>query len=532
MFPWGTLAVGVVGATALALLRGHLTRNGRLAARPGGAAHADHRRWHVRDVSLVLVFVFAALALRLWNLEARVIDNDEPASFGFTGFESWARESDARLHPPLSPLLMSAAFSARALMSDARSVSVVAGILTVVLVFAALRPHGRTTATLAAAFAAFSPAMLHASQLARGYALAAALVLGTHVLLSRALRHGSHAAWIAYTAVGTLSLFTEYVTLVPICVEAVLVLASRSSKRAARLGVVTSLGSMLAISACFVPFALSTFHLGVGGPPRAPDGPWPALRQGLEMFGGAGGAALGAIGVLLPLVVLRAPSSSNAARAAAWRAGVATLCGVALLAVGGLITAMRARYVLPVLPLLIVACAAAASPGAARLAHSGVARTLALARRLGALAMLGAALLFLSHAALLPCYLRQSCAASEIARGTPLSATLAGLQRHPRAPVVVVPSWSIAEPCYRLIHKFPGRDSRRDCPARLCVENDQRAMFGLDADEFDARFPKLRAELGRVFVLVRGQAVAGPPSCSLDGHDESARLYRCEAPEQ
>ena len=567
MFPWETLGVGVAGAVLLAILRTLLSPKAPFIFSP---THKPSR-WDIRDVSLLLLAVFAALALRLWNLESRVIDNDEPASFGWTDLDGWAREHDARLHPPLSPWLMSAAFGLRAILADARSVSVVAGIVVVALVFAALRDRGRTTAALTAFFAAVAPAMLHASQLARGYSLAAAALLATHVLLTRALRHSTERAWLAYTIAGTLALFTEYITLVPIVVEALVVLLAKLTPPRTRMAVLTSLGGMLAISACFVPFALSTFSLGVGGPPRDPDGVWPPLKHGLELFGGAGGAALGGVALLLALSAWwPATATDDQDALVARRASTAALLGLALLVLGGLITAMRARYVLPVFPLLAVACAAAATRVRPRGAKSPADRPVASTRvrpdsapavapgastRVGphsapalapgastrvrahastrVRAVFGGsagAVLFVGHLALLPCYLRQTCAASEIGRGPPLRDTLAVLRADPRAPVVVVPSWAIAEPSYRLIHRFPGPDSRRDCPARLCVEGREpprRAMYGLDADEFLKRFPELRTSLGQPYVLVRGPIQLELEACTRKARDTDATLYRC-----
>jgi hypothetical protein len=279
---------------------------------------------------------------------------------------------------------------------------------------------------------------------------------------------------------------------------------------------------MLAIASFAVPFARSTLALGVGGPTRAPDGPLLPLKHALDLFGGGGGAALGALGLLLLALAWHANPGPSSPR----RASAAVISGLAMLALGGMVTAMRARYVLPVFPLLVVACAAATRAAAAARTRSSLAPHLSV----GAITL--CTLLFVGHAWLLPCTFRQSCAASEIARGVPLSATLGMLSAHPRAPVVVVPSWSIAEPCYRLIHKFPGPDSRRDCPARLCVENEQRAMFGLDASDFPEHFAKLQTQLGRVFVLLRGPEVAGLEACDLDAQEEGARLYRCEAREK
>ncbi len=543
MFPWETLGVGVAGAILLAILRARLSRK---VPRIFSPAH-EPNRWQIQDVSLLLLAVFAALALRLWNLESRVIDNDEPASFGWTDLDGWAREHDARLHPPLPPWLMSVAFGLRAILADARSVSVVAGLVVVALTFAALRERGRITAATAALFVAIAPAMLHASQMARGYSLAAALLMATHVLLTRALRYRTERAWLAYTIAGTTALFTEYITLGPIAAEALVVLLARSSPRNARAAVLTSLGGMLAVSACFVPFALSTFSLGVGGPPRDPDGMWLPLKQGLELFGGAGGAVLGVLALLIALSAWASETTNdrNASLAilAARRAGAAALLGFALLALGGLITAMRARYALPVFPLLVVACSAASTrvrPSGARSpagwpvsstrVRAGAESTRVRARVAEGMAAVGGVALFFSHVALLPCYLRQTCAASEIGRGPPLRDTLTSLHADPRAPVVVVPSWSIAEPSYRLIHRFPGPDSRRDCPARLCVESREeprRAMYGLDADEFPKRFPKLHASLGHSYVLVRGPTQLELPACTLEARDTDATLYRC-----
>lgn len=503
MFPWGTLLVGVAGAGALATLGARLSR----AAKGVPAPAAPRPRLGSRDVALVLALLGVALLLRLWHLESRVLDNDEPASLGLFDLDSWARDDDARLHPPLAGLLLSAAFAARALIGDARGVSTLAGVLTVAWVYLALFPRGRIRALAGGALCAIAPAMLHASQLARGYALAAACLLAAHLALSRALRLGTTRSWLLYLVAGIGCLFTEYVTLGPLCAEALMAFADRRTTRAERIRVTTTVGGVLAVGALFVPFAWSTTLRGVGGPPRSPEGFLPSLMEGLDLVGAGFGVGAGALILIYVAVITLRGSTPPAQR----RAGAAVLAALLLLGVGGLITAMRPRYLLPAFPLLIVATLGAT---ARRDLTAGIAAALVVAQGL-----------------LLPCYLSQGCAASELSRGRVLAATLEAARSHSRLPLVVVPSWAIAEPSYRLLHAFPGPDSRRDCPARLCVsgrtfDGKPRELYGLNEDELATRLGPLRAS-GKLLLLHRGneRRVVG---CAPVAEDPDAALLLCD----
>ena len=121
-FPYWTLGAGLAGAAVLAFSLSWII---------GPRRSEPSERWQPKDALLLLVIIGVALVLRLLFLEARVVDNDEPVSLGLRGLSAWARETDARLHPPLPALLMALASHGTTDLVAARGISVLAGVATV-----------------------------------------------------------------------------------------------------------------------------------------------------------------------------------------------------------------------------------------------------------------------------------------------------------------------------------------------------------------------------------------------------------------
>ncbi|MFO0564345.1 MAG: phospholipid carrier-dependent glycosyltransferase [Polyangiaceae bacterium] len=491
-FPAHTALVGLAAALALTFARVFLRRG----LPPGGLV--ERRPLRASELSVVLVAVGAALVFRLIGLESRPVDNDEPVGLGLDSLSAWAGEADARLHPPLPSLLFTWAGGARDLL-HARSVSALAGIACVPLAYAALRRNSRFAATLAAAWVAVAPALLHPSQLARGYALAAAGVLAQHVCLSKALERGRERWFMLYALCASLALATEWIVVVPVLLDAALAFRAARASTSLRVGIVGALGSALAATSVLAPFAFPTLWLGVGGGPHAPTGIVRAGSEALAAFSGPAAPASALVCAALVLVAWRRGVLSHIeARLASGLVGA-----LAVYLAAALFTAVRARYLLHVVPSFVCVSALAAA-------------------RLGPTARVVGALVVASHAALLPGYYRGAGAGREVSFGRRTPGILELLQSDPRAALAIVPYYSLAEPSWRLLRRFPGADAGHDCPVELCLRA-ERELYGAS----DASLPELRARSPRLWVWVRREDEPALPGCELTLREAGTSLWRC-----
>jgi mannosyltransferase len=271
-----------------------------------------------------------------------------------------------------------------------RSLSAVAGVATVPVVYAAARRiGGRRAAALAALLVAVSPLMVWYSQEARAYALAALLASLT-VLCLAAYERGRRGTWLAgWAAAAALGLATHYFLVFVIAPELVwLWLMARTDRRA-----VAATGVVIAAGGALLPLAISqestghadyiansSLHTTLAQIPKqlligyaSPGQGVTAVLAGLLVLGGA----------VLPLMLV-APVRARARWPLAVSAAAVLVPGV--LALGG-VDFLDGRNLLPALaPLAIAAAvgfdgwsqlaAARRRPGWAR---SGVGAALALA---------------------------------------------------------------------------------------------------------------------------------------------------------
>ena len=481
-FPYWTLGAGLAGAAVLAFSRSWIV---------GPRRSEPSERWQPKDALLLLVIIGVALVLRLLFLEARVVDNDEPVSLGLRGLSAWARETDARLHPPLPALLMALASHGTTDLVAARGISVLAGVATVALAFGVARRHGRFPAVFAAGLLAAMPAALHMSQLARGYALAALFVLAFHAALTRALATDAERWWLATTACAAAAVWSEYIAAVPVALDSLVVfmLVRRDARRA--VGILTStLGGALLCSP-LVPFVLR--FRGVGGGDHPGSGALLALGDAAALLSGAGPRLVGAFALLFALGLSR---DRDGARRSAAIVGALALCML-----GATFTAVRARYVLDVIPLVAVSFA------------------VALTRAPPLLSVVAGSGLLLAHFGLLPAYFAGAPGEVEISTGIPTPRIVAALHHEPRVPVFVTPYWALAEPSWRLERNFPGRTAKVDCPGVLCVHGPRRLLVGA------RRVPEVTSPM---FVWQRGAQQKLPPECRLLLEEAGSSLWRCE----
>ncbi len=490
-FPTWTALSGIAGFLALSVLRQWL------AARSEPAT-AKAARWQMNEIVLLLVAIAIALVLRMYGLGDRPLDNDEPASLGLCSLDVWATDADARLHPPLAALLMGLGAGCRMDVDVGRSVSALAGIATVALVFAIARARaGKHAAFFAALFIAVAPAAIRISQLARGYALLALLVLAAHACLSRALDTGKGRWWFAYSLTIALALATEYIALAPLLADAALAIVVARKRRSALTALVGSFGAGAAASGWMLGFAVPTLTLGVGGPTRAPSGVLSALVD----IAGASSGALPWVVLVLPVGLVIATWDRKSLGAGDARLIASILAIVTVIAVGGALTAMRPRYALHALPMVAIL----ASTAAFRAERGG-----------GFVALLVYAL---SHVALLPGYLTGTSERRELHFAEPIPRLLARVRGDPRPPVVVLPAPALAEVSWRLGRTLPGPDSGTKCPFALCARGEGRRYYGSDD-------PRSLSTLDSTYVIDRGGLDLGPACRKLDG-EADAVLYFC-----
>ncbi|MBX3129211.1 MAG: glycosyltransferase family 39 protein [Polyangiaceae bacterium] len=493
-FPWLTLLVGCVGAALLGWLRT------RWASSPLPAAGGP--RYTERDVLALVLLVLLALGLRLVGLEARVIDNDEPVGLGMRTLGEWISERDARLHPPLPLLAMTWFAGGEVDVVAARQVSVLAGVVSVALAFAIARRVEPRAAALVGLLVATAPAMLHSSQLARGYALLACGLLAAHLALSRALQRARSLDYWAYTLACVLAASAEYLAIAPLVADAAVSLWLVRRDPARRVGVVTAFVGALGVLAFYVPIAASSLSLGIGGGPHSPSGAADALVQSLRMLGGVAGGPGGALLLCAALLSLRFRTALTA------RVVAVVLVTLAVALLGAVVTSVRARYVLHAVPFLLIAL--------------GI---FAVATRLRLL--LGGGLVALNVAAL-PGYYDRSTTLAEVNTGLPLPGLLGIVADDPAAPVIVLPYYAIAEPSWRLARAFPGQDAG-NCPVRLCIlRKRSRPIYGADAGEdLEAVFERAPHS----YVLARRHTrPALPERCVVLGDEGDATLWRCPRP--
>lgn len=233
--------------------------SGRAAASPGGTESLAEARAGLRrrpsPLELVLGLTLAGAVLRFATLDIQSIWLDESATIilvhrGFSGMLSHLASSESS--PPLYYVLVWAwtkVFGAGPI--GFRSLSALAGTLTIPAVYAAGREISPRIGIWAAALAAVNPALYYYSQEARAYALLILFSAVAFALWQRALRapDGRHLALWAGASI--LAVLTHYFAAFLFIPQAV-VLIRRLGWRAARL----SVGAVALAGIALLPLAV------------------------------------------------------------------------------------------------------------------------------------------------------------------------------------------------------------------------------------------------------------------------------------
>jgi uncharacterized membrane protein len=172
--------------------------------------------WKIDDrraVALLSVVLLAALGLRLFHLQERVLWFDEANSLliakaGPAEIVDAVRDD---VHSPFFYLILHYWQFVAGGEAGARLVSVFAGVATVAVIYSmGCAVSGRGAGLLAAAFLAVCPLHVWYSQELRMYALQTLLVTLSFLFMVLALRQQRIALWVGYSVITALSLYAQY----------------------------------------------------------------------------------------------------------------------------------------------------------------------------------------------------------------------------------------------------------------------------------------------------------------------------------
>src|SRR3954452_17947167 len=209
------------------------------------------------DLLVVVGIAAAAVALRFWDLGAQSYWYDEAITVDLVHGSFGHMLAGVHDHEATPPLYFALAWLWAHVFGDSeaglRSLSALFGVLTVPVAYLIGRDIcSRRAGVIAAAFAAFSPALIWYSQEARSYALMVLLCALSLLFFVRALgetRPRPYALWALAVA---LALLTHYFSLFISIPEAVVLLLLAPNRRAA----IAATGGVLAVGVAVVPLAL------------------------------------------------------------------------------------------------------------------------------------------------------------------------------------------------------------------------------------------------------------------------------------
>ena len=189
------------------------------------------RRW---EIAIYAALVLTALAMRLWDLDARAMHHDESLHV----FYAWnIYAGNGYDHTPLmhGPLQMEGTAAVFFLFGDsdftARLLYALAGAVLVVLPYLLRQRLGRVGAVFVAGLLAFSPAMLYFSRFARNDILMAVWTLGLVICVWRYLDEGKNRylyVGAALLALAFASKETAYIVTATLGLYLALVVVSRN----------------------------------------------------------------------------------------------------------------------------------------------------------------------------------------------------------------------------------------------------------------------------------------------------------------
>ncbi len=185
-----------------------------------------------RRLALVVVagLTIASLIMRLAHIDYQSLWLDEGYTLLFSGLSlpKLIAVGGAHEHPPLYYLLVQLLMNVHHSYLVPRFISVMAGTLSVPVLYAlGARMFDRGVGVAAATLLAISPFHFWFSDDGRAYELAGLLVLLSYYFLFRALDRPRGALWFGYAAALATGLYTEYTTVLVLLPQGVLIIRAR-----------------------------------------------------------------------------------------------------------------------------------------------------------------------------------------------------------------------------------------------------------------------------------------------------------------
>lgn len=225
---------------------------------PPEATTARHTGIRHLATAAIVGLTIVSLIVRLAHIDFQSLWLDEGYTLLFSGMPlpKLITVGGAHEHPPLYYLLVHVVMSVHHSYLVPRFISVLAGTLSIPVLYAlGARMFDRGVGIAAATFLAVSPFHFWFSDDGRAYELAGLFVLLSYLCLFRALDRSRIAVWISYAAMLAAGLYTEYTTALVLLPQAVLF------GRARQCGLVRPLlWSWVGAAAAFAPWLPVWLH--------------------------------------------------------------------------------------------------------------------------------------------------------------------------------------------------------------------------------------------------------------------------------
>jgi mannosyltransferase len=207
-----------------------------------------------RSAVLFILVLAAALGLRLFHLEQRVVWHDEAYSLLVTRAAPGKIIDAARddVHSGLYYLILHVWQSVITSEAGARMLSVLAAVATVAVVyFTGSRLGGRVAGLLSAGLLGLSPLHVWYSQEIRMYSLQTLLICLSFLFLLKAMREGWGNSWRIYIVCTTLAIYLQYTSIFAVLAQNLfMIICHRKDQRILRRWLLSQCAVALLFAPC------------------------------------------------------------------------------------------------------------------------------------------------------------------------------------------------------------------------------------------------------------------------------------------